>query len=501
MAVRSYIVRTIKDQQTTHVPPISETLAVFAHKLRLEQVPSDVRERAKHLILDAIGCALAARGEAFAMTFAEATRSLSTPSTESPGSGVMGFDQRLPLRDACLLNAMLAHGLDFDDTHIAGIVHLTVSVFPTLLGLCGQRRADGATMLAAYIAGLEAGSRIASVAKGGFHAQGFHPTGLVGVFASTLAAGRVMGLSPSALAQAQGLALSMASGSLQFIEDGAWTKRLHPGWAAQAAITATTFAAHGVPGPTLAYEGRYGLFRLHLSAAGLAGADLALATAGLGTDGSCSIWELGNVAVKPFPVCHFSHACADAAIALHRAGVDVARISRVEALVPAGVVQAVCEPVGAKRRPQSDYDAKFSLPYAIACGLLRGRLCLEDLGHGGYSDPAALALMDRVVHVVDDKSTFPLHYSGELRLTMDDGTVLTHREAVNRGHAELPLSNAQVREKFFENAVIHFPHDHAQSICEQVLAMERLISVQTLEEFLARSPQSVIPSGHSSSTP
>ena len=89
------------------MPPISETLAVFAHKLRLEQVPYDVRERAKHLILDAIGCALAARGEAFAMTFAEATRSLSTPSTESPGSGVMGFDQRLPLRDACLLNAML----------------------------------------------------------------------------------------------------------------------------------------------------------------------------------------------------------------------------------------------------------------------------------------------------------------------------------------------------------------------------------------------------------
>ena len=245
----------------------------------------------------------------------------------------------------------------------------------------------------------------------------------------------------------------------------------------------------------------YRLGLAYLRAAGLAGADLALATAGLGTDGSCSIWELDNVAVKPFPVCHFSHACADAAIALHRAGVDVARISRVEALVPAGVVQAICEPVGAKRRPQSDYDAKFSLPYAIACGLLRGRLCLEDLGHGGYSDPAALALMDRVVHVVDDKSTFPLHYSGELRLTMDDGTLLTHREAVNRGHAELPLSNAQVREKFFENAVIHFPHDHAQSICEQVLAMERLISVQTLEEFLARSPQSVIPSGHSSSTP
>jgi len=491
LVAKSYIVRTIGDLLAMLVPPISETLADFTLGLRLDRVPTDVGERAKHLILDAIGCALAARGEAFATKLAEATRALSAFSVDRLGSGVIGFDQRLPLRDACLLNAMLAHGLDYDDTHIAGIVHLTASVLPTLIGLCGQRRTDGATMLAAYIAGLEAGSRIASVAKGGFHAQGFHPTGVVGVFASTLAAGRAMGLSPRALAQAQGLALSMASGSLQFIEDGAWTKRVHPGWAAQAAVTATTFAAHGVPGPTLAYEGRYGLFRLYLGEAGFAAADLALATAGLGTDGNCSNWEIGNIAIKPFPVCHFSHACADAAIALHRAGVDVARIRSVQALVPAGTVPAVCEPAGAKRRPQSDYDAKFSLPYAIASGLLRGRLGLEDLEPEGYSDPAALALMDRVIHVVDSESTFPLYYSGELRLIMDDGTTLSHREAVNRGHAERPLSNTEVREKFFDNASIHFPLQHAQSICDQVLAMERLHSVHSLETLLAQSPQSL----------
>lgn len=476
--------------------PISETLAGFARQLSLEQVPADVRERAKHLILDAIGCALAARGEAFATTFADATGSLSEASAECAGGGVIGFDQRLPVRDACLLNAMLAHGLDYDDTHIAGIVHLSVSVLPTVLGLCGQRRTDGATMLTAYIVGLETGSRIAAAAKGGFHAQGFHPTGIVGVFASTLAAGCVIGLSPEALMHAQGLALSMAGGSLQFIEDGAWTKRLHPGWAAQAAITAVTFAAHGVPGPALAYEGRFGLFRLYLGEANLKGADLTLATAGLGTDGSCSVWELSNIAVKPFPVCHFSHACADAAIALHHAGVDVSRIRRVEAMVPAGIVPAVCEPVYAKRRPKNDYDAKFSLPYAIASGLLRGRLALQDLEPQAYSDPAALAMMDRVVHVVDEGSTFPQHYSGELRLIMDDGSVHLHREAVNRGHPERPLSNAEVRQKFFDNATIHFSREHASSICDQVLGIERLVSVQTLEATLAHSPQSLVSTRH-----
>jgi 2-methylcitrate dehydratase PrpD len=470
------------------VPTISETLATFTHALDPAHIPAEVNERAKHLILDAIGCALAARGEPFATTLAAATQALSPPS--SSGSAVIAHAMRLPMRDAAMLNAMLAHGLDYDDTHMAGIVHLTVSVLPTLLALCGQRRSSGASMLTAYIAALEAGARIASAAKGGFHAKGFHPTGVVGAFASTLAAGRVMGLSVQQLAQAQGAVLSMASGSLQFLEDGAWTKRLHPGWAAQAALTAATFAAHDVPAPAAAYDGRYGLFNLYLGDAGRANADLSLATAGLDADGHCATWETLNIAVKPFAVCHFSHACADAAIALHRRGIDVSTIRSVQALVPAGTVPVVCEPLAAKRRPQSDYDAKFSLPYAIASGLLRGRLGLQDLKPAAFTDPAALALMDRIGHEVDATSTFPLHYTGELRVTLDDGQVLMHREAVNRGHAERPLSNAEVRAKFFDNAAIHFPLAHAQAICDHVLALDELASVHTLESLLAHAPHS-----------
>jgi 2-methylcitrate dehydratase PrpD len=471
-------------------PTLSTTLAGFVHGLRRQHIPPEVSERARHLILDAIGCALAARGEAFAATFAAATQALSGSVPNASGSGVIGFAQRLPLRDAALLNGVLCHGLDYDDTHMAGIVHLTVSVLPTLLALCGQHRSSGSTLLTAYIAALEAGARIASAAKGGFHAQGFHPTGVVGAFASTLAAGHVMGLSVQQLVNAQGVALSLASGSLQFLEDGAWTKRLHPGWAAQAALTAATLAAHGVPAPAAAYEGRYGLFPLYLGAAGNAQADLALVSAGLGADGSCSTWETMHIAVKPFAVCHFSHACADAAIALHRAGLDVARIRNVEMLVPAGTVPVVCEPLEAKRRPQGEYDAKFSLPYAVASGLLRGRLGLQDLTPAAYTDPAALALMQRISYQIDPDSTFPRHYSGELRVTLTDGSVLTHREAVNRGHAERPLSNAEVRDKFFDNAAIHFAPEHAQAICQQVLALDELADVHTLEALLAQPPLS-----------
>ena len=143
--------------------------------------------------------------------------------------------------------------------------------------------------------------------------------------------------------------------------------------------------------------------------------DLSLATAGVKTDGSATQWEVENVAIKPFPMCHFVHASADAAIALHRQGVDASRIRKVEVHVPAGVVQSVCEPVANKRRPTSDYDAKFSLVYAVASGLLRGKLGLKELTPEAFGDPAALALMDRIDYLEDTGSTFPRHYTGEVQ--------------------------------------------------------------------------------------
>jgi 2-methylcitrate dehydratase PrpD len=469
---------------------IARTFSGFAHGLRLDRVPPAVSERARHLMLDAIGCALAARREPFALKFAHATQALADADGTHGRRGVIGFGERLPLRDAALLNGVLTHGLDYDDTHMTGIIHLSVSVLPTVLALAGERRASGADMLAAYIAGLEAGARIGAAARGGFHAHGFHPTGVVGAFASTLAAGRLLGLDAAQFVHAQGLALSMASGSLQFIEDGAWTKRMHPGWAAQAAISAANFAAHGIVAPQSPYEGRYGFYRCYLGQEEYAKIDLALATAGLKPDGTATIWELENVAIKPFPMCHFVHASADAAIALHRAGLDAVRIRSVEVAVPAGVVQSVCEPVANKRRPQSDYDAKFSLNYAVASGLLRGRLGLKELTPDAYGDPAALALMDRIDYVADPDTTFPKHYTGEVRVTLDDGRTLRHREAVNRGHAERPVSNAEVCEKFFENATLHFPRAHAEAVCDQVLALDRLADVQALEALLATAPDS-----------
>lgn len=417
---------------------ISQTLARFVSELRWQDVPPQVRERAAHLILDAVGCALAARRFDFAKISLRGIAELG-------GTGrsvVIGQKERLPLRDAVLANGILAHGLDYDDTHSEGIAHLTVATFPAALAVSSELNLQGRELLLAYIAGLEAGARLASVAKGAFHEAGFHPTSVIGAFSCALAAGRLYGLNEKELTHAQGVALSTAAGSLQFIEDGAWTKRFHAGWAGVGGITAAAMARHGFIAPVEAYEGRFGLYKAYLRKA----VDHARATRQLG-----ETWELMNVAVKPFPACHFAHAFADCALAL-RSKVDLKKVARITALVPEGIVEAVCEPAAAKRRPVSDYDAKFSLPYIVAASLVRGRFTLSELEDDALHDSEILALAGKVDYRIDPETTFPRHYGGAVLVQTTDGGEFMHKEAVNRGSADRPLANADVVKKFMENA-------------------------------------------------
>jgi 2-methylcitrate dehydratase PrpD len=456
---------------------IARALADFAEGLRADDIPAEVRERARHLILDAVGIAHASTHYEFAHRALSAVTELSEGIGSAP---LIGLPQRLLPRDALLMNGILVHGLDYDDTHAAGVVHATASCLPCALGTGAQVGATGEEVLTAYVIGIEAAARLGAVAKGGFHQIGFHATGVIGAFACALIAGRLRGMNAQQLAMAQGIALSVASGSLEFLQDGAWTKRMHPGWSAVAGFTAATLARHGFIGPREAYEGRFGLFSTYLGQ--YAGnADLALATAGLGTN-----WELMNVQVKPIPACHFTHACADAAAILRdRHGLKAADIASVRALVPGEVVKTVCEPVATKKKPQNSYDAQFSIPYIVATALKHGSFGLQHLEDSALVDPEVLALAARVDYEVDAASPFPRSYSGEVIVTTKDGRTLKHREEVNRGGAGRPISNADVRKKFFENATLVVSGARAQEICDLVTGIERIADASDLAEGLA----------------
>jgi len=461
-----------------HRVPVSQTLAEFAADFALSKVPAAVVERAKLHVLDCLGIGLASTTYEFAHRMANAMRGLG-------GDGrfpVIGLPMQLPLRDSVHLNGTLIHGLDFDDTHGAGVIHASASAVPTMLGAAIAHGASGADALAAYLLAVEASARIGMAVNGGLHRAGHHPTGLVGAFGCTLAAGWLGGLSVPQMVHAQGIALSMAGGSQEFLSDGAWTKRQHPGWAGLCAITAAAMAKQGFVGPKQAYEGRYGLFNLHLGThvGGRERADVAACTAGLG-----ETWELLNVAFKPYPACHFNHAFADATLALRaKHGLAPGDIERVTALIHDTPAAVVCEPLADKRRPKNAYEAQFSVPYIVAASLLRGRFTLDELDAEAYTDPEILALCDRVDYAADPDSKFPRYYSGEILIRTKDGRELRHREAHNRGSDANPLSDADIEAKYWANATRAVGAGRAQRVLDAVMALDAAEDLSELGDAL-----------------
>lgn len=456
--------------------PPARTLGDFAAGLRFEDIPGPVLHRAKLLILDALGCGLAANANAFADAAAAGAVALGG---EGPCS-VIGRSDRLPVRDAALLNGMLIHGLDFDDTHLASIIHATAACLPTALSFGEALGADGRTMLTAYAAGMETAIRIGAAAKGGFHHTGFHATGVVAHFSSAVVAAKLLGLPADQIVAAQGIAASTASGVQVFLEEGAWTKRLHPGWAAVAGITAARLAQNCFKAPTRPYEGKFGLFETHLQHPHQP-VDVAAELATLG-----EIWELADTAIKPYPVCHFVHGCADAAIELH-AGIDPDEIERVEAFLPADTMPIVAEPHEAKIRPQNEYEAKFSAQFVVATCLLRGGFGLADLLPAALSEPRTLALAARITCVIDPQSRFPAAFSGGVRLHLKDGRTLFRHVPVNSGAGERALDEAGVARKFAGSAAMVIPRDQAEHVRTIVLSLESRSAGELAEALRAPS--------------
>jgi 2-methylcitrate dehydratase PrpD len=379
-----------------------------------------------------------------------------------------------------MLNGVLIHGLDYDDTHLAGVVHVSAAAFPTALAMASARHRDGRDLLLGYILGVEVAARIGAAAAGGFHRAGFHPTGVAGAFGSAVSAARLDDLSAAQIAMAQGFAGSLASGSMEFTSGGAWTKRAHAGWAAACGLTAAAFARHGFVSPEEVYEGRHGLFRTHLHDRDVA--DFRVLTQGLGAE-----WQIPEVAVKLYPSCHFTHPFVDAALEMmRRESLTAADVDDIRCLIHRDAVDVVCEPRAAKLRPQTDYEAKFSLPFVIAATFVHERFTLNELDDRALHDPRILMLAERVTNDDDPHSGYPHAYSGEIVVRTKAGRVLRHREQVNRGAVGRPIEHDDVVEKFRANAELaRISERDAQRVVDRVLHVEHCTDVTDIAELLA----------------
>jgi 2-methylcitrate dehydratase PrpD len=440
---------------------VTRKIAEFASAIAYDALPAEVIERAAMLLLDMVGIAIRARHDA------ESTPSLIAAAAKLglDGGKHVVFGDRRGFRPAgaALVNGTLAHSLDFDDTHAGGSLHPSAPIVPAALAAAEMAGADGEELIHAVVAGYEIQIRL-SLALGPreHYDRGFHPTATCGIFGAAAAAGRIFCLTPEEMERAFGIALSQSAGSMQFLADGAWTKRFHVGHAAMCGLMAAAFAKEGFKGPAQAFEGEAGFFHAYAP-----NPRHELAVAGLGEQ-----WKTLEIAVKPYPSCRYSHAPLDALLQL-RAANDIKpdEIETVEIGVPAIGWNIIGTPEAAKHAPQSVVDGQFSMAFCAAVALREGGMAWDDYARH-LKDKKTLDLCRRVATVVDSRAdaAYPKNMSGVARIRTRRGQFEAFVETP-KGEPANFVTSAELAAKFDGLAAPYVAADRLDELKARLLAI------------------------------
>ena len=416
-------------------PIVAEALAAAVERARGGKLPAEVRETAERLLLDIGGLCVAARREGYV---ASALRGWEGEG----GQTVIGHARALDSAGAAFVNGTAAHGEDFDDTFEGGPVHAGVVIVPALLAAAERYGFGGADLLLGIAVGTEVMCRGSLVAPKRIHKAGFHPTAVLGAMGAAAGVAAALRVDAATFASAQGLAGSMASGIIEYLSEGTWTKRMHPGWAAQSGLRAVALAREGFAGPRTAWEGPHGF--LHGFANTLEG-DWEKLVGDFGRDR----WAMSTIAFKPYPCGTMIHPYIDCA--RRQWGVDPASIKSITCETAEGIVHRLWEPLADKQRPPNAYAAKFSVPFCVAYAILHGNVGLEAFTDENARDPQIAALAAKVGYVIDPANPYPNEYTGHVRIETVAGETVELRQPHLRGGHHEPLSREDLEEKFRGN--------------------------------------------------
>jgi 2-methylcitrate dehydratase PrpD len=386
--------------------------------------------------MDVAGLCVAARNSDYAQAALRAT--------SEPGScTVIGHEGGFNVATAALCNGTAAHGEDYDDTFEGGPVHAGAVIIPAVLAMAEQHRLDGGGALRGVAVGCEVMCRLCLVAPKRVHKAGFHPTAVFGALGAAAGAASALSLDEAQWFNALGIAGSMASGIIEYLAEGAWTKRMHPGWAAQAGYRAARMAQAGFIGPRTLFDGEHGFFH--------AFANSDDCDFGSMLDGAGAQWLCADIAFKPYACGTMAHPYIDCARRLVADGMSPRDVVAIECKTAEGIVHRLWEPLAAKQSPPNGYAAKFSIPYAIAVGMLRGDAGLSEYEEAVVHDPSVRALAAKVRYLIDPDNPYPNRFTGHLRVTLKSGQVREASQDHFRGGREEPMSSEALESKFLAN--------------------------------------------------
>ena len=457
---------------------LTQELAKYCSGLKFKQLPDEVIDRVKYFFLDFIGVACRGSLEASSRSMYRFVREVGNGNR---GGVIIGTKKRAPFVYAALANGTSSHAIEMDDVNNESSLHPGVVVFPAALGTSEMFGSDGKSFIEAVVLGYEVVIRLGkALGPENTYRRGFHPTALCGTFGSSVAASKIMGLKEERMVSAMGIAGSQAAGSMEYLAQGAWTKRFHAGWAAHSGMIAAQLARKGFQGPTSIIEGRDGFLHAYSN-----GADVSKVLEGIGSG-----FEILRTSVKPHACCRYMQPPIDGVLKIVREN-DL-RPDQVEK-VRLGILRAgaplIAEPIENKYRPQSIVEAQFSMPFGAAVAVLYRKAGLGEFHLSKINSEEVKRMMRQVECVVDpdlDK-TFPKQWCATAEIFTKDGKRYFTKIEYPKGDPENPLSWDEVIEKFNDLSSRSLTKERRLKIVDQVRKLEEIRDLQRWSSLLLRN--------------
>ena len=443
---------------------ITREFVKFCAELRFSKFPQEVIDRVKYLTLDFIG--VAARGSLEDSTKVM-YRFVEEISTKTKGGVIIGTKRYAPYQYSALANGTSAHALELEDVNNEALLHPGCVIFPAAFAACEMVGADSKKFIEGVVVGYEVMVRLGiALGPSSHYAQGFHPTATCGVFGATVAASKILGLDEGQMLNAIGISGSQAAGSLEFLTDGAWTKRMHPGWAAHSGLISAMLGKKGFKGPSSILEGKYGFLHAYSSSS-----NVNKILEGIGES-----YKILRTSIKPHACCRYNQGPIDGILKIMKQ--EHLKADEVERLT-VGVLKAgfpiVVTPEKLKYNPLSVVDAQFSMPFGAAVAILYGRASLEEYTQEKVESPQVKEMMDKITCIENPEldKVYPKQWPASVQIRTKDGRTFSTWIDSPKGDPENPLSWDELIEKFHELTPSIYSKGRVEKLIDQTKKIER----------------------------
>ena len=454
---------------------ITRKLAEFSADLTYEDLSPDIVDWAKYLCLDFAGVALNGSTTDSARAVVKAIERLDRPGP----SQIIGTSRRTLPEYAAMANGTAFHSIELDDVNNEASLHPGVVAYPTALAMADVVPVDGKSFITSVVAGYDVMVRLGRALKPAEHyGRGFHPTGTCGAFGAAAVASRLLGLQGDSFAHALGVAGSQTAGSMEFLAQGAWTKRLHPGWAAHSGIWAALLAQSGFLGPTTILEGENGFLQGY---SGDADPDEVLRGIGEG-------FLIAQTSIKPHSCCRYNQGPIDCMLELKQANnLQPEEVKSIRVGLLSAGFGLVAYPEEQKRNPTSVVDMQFSMPFSAAVALAYGKAGLTEYAPGVPERPIVRELMSKVKCIKDPDldSAFPRQWRAWVEVDTNDGRKLRSEITYPKGDVENGLTWDEMKQKFNDLSAPVVSQQRQSEIVQAVESLETLVDIRDLASLLA----------------